>query len=80
MAKNNNTAQPVGEVTPPTPAPVTTQTGGETNYEELLKTDTVLQNFLNGRLQTATQTAVQEALEKQRVMTNATACEGLKHK
>lgn len=68
MADENNPAQPVGEVTPPTPAPTTNPTGGETNYEELLKTDTSLQNFLTGRVQTATQTAVNEALEKQRIL------------
>lgn len=48
------------------------------NYEELIKTDKSLQSFLDGRIQSATSTAVQNALEKQRVLSDEKATEAEK--
>lgn len=48
------------------------------NYEELIKTDKTLQSFLDSRVQSATTTAVQKALEKQRILSDEKATEAEK--
>lgn len=48
------------------------------NYDELIKTDTVLQSWLDKKVNTATMTAVQNALEKERVLADEKATEAEK--
>lgn len=49
-----------------------------TDYAELAKTDTALQSFLNTRIKAETDTAIQKALEKERLLADEKATEAEK--
>ena len=53
---------------PPGGAPAGAEVAGAIDYAERIKTDKSLQSFLDTRVQAATQTAVQKALEKERLL------------
>lgn len=59
-------------------APAGAEPNAPTNYDELLKTDKTLQSWLDKRVNTATQTAVQSALEKERLLADEKVSEAEK--
>lgn len=58
--------------------PAGAESNAPTNYDELLKTDKTLQSWLDRRVNTATQTAVQTALEKERLLADEKVSEAEK--
>ena len=58
--------------------PARAESNAPTNYDELLKTDSNLQSWLDKRVNTATQTAVQKALEKERLLADEKVSEAEK--